>query len=57
MQTPIESTARFSAMPDDETLATTIAALATRGFGTEVVEDLTRRADGARGLGVRASSG
>jgi L-lactate utilization protein LutC len=40
MQTPIESTARFTAMPDDETLATTVAALEARGFGTEVVEDL-----------------
>ena len=40
MQTPIDSTARFTAMPDDETLAATVAALAARGFGTEVVEDL-----------------
>ena len=40
MQTPIKSTARFTAMPDDETLATTVAALEARGFGTEVVEDL-----------------
>ena len=40
MQTPIESTARFTAMPDDETLETTVAALAVRGFGVEVVDDL-----------------
>ena len=40
MQTPIESTARFTALPDDETLATTVAALEARGFGTEVVDDL-----------------
>jgi acyl-CoA hydrolase len=40
MQTPIESTARFTAMPDDETFETTVAALAVRGFGVEVVDDL-----------------
>ena len=30
MQTPIETTARFTAMPDDETLETTVAAVAAR---------------------------
>ena len=40
MQTPIESTDRFTVLPDDETLATTVAALEGRGFGTEVVDDL-----------------
>jgi len=40
MQTPIETTARFTAMPDDETLETTVAAVAARGFGVEVVDDL-----------------
>ena len=45
MQTPIERTNRFTALPDDETLATTVAALEARGFGTEVVDDL----DAARG--------
>src|SRR5829696_6885122 len=40
MQTPIQSTARFTAMPDDDTLATTVAALAVRRFGIEVADDL-----------------
>jgi hypothetical protein len=40
MPAPIASTARFAAMPDDETLAATVAALAARGFGVEVAEDL-----------------
>ena len=40
MHTPSESTARFTAMPDDETLETTVAAVAARGFGVEVVDDL-----------------
>src|SRR4051812_9650208 len=35
---------RFTVLPDEETLAATIAALEGRGFGTEVVADL----DGAR---------
>jgi len=47
MQTPIEGTARFTALPDEETLAATVAALEARGFGTEVVEDLdAAREDG-----------
>jgi L-lactate utilization protein LutC len=40
MHTSIESTDRFTAMPDDETLAATVAALRARKFGTEVVDDL-----------------
>src|SRR3954452_1861253 len=40
MQTPIESDIRFTALPSDDTFATTVSALAARGFGTEVVEDL-----------------
>lgn len=42
MQTPIDSTDRITAMPDEETLAATVAALAARGFGAEVVDDLGR---------------
>jgi hypothetical protein len=33
-------TGRFTVLPDDETLAATVAALAARGFGTEVVDGL-----------------
>src|SRR3954463_5523303 len=33
-------TDRFAPLPDDETLATTLAGLQARGFGVEVVEDL-----------------
>jgi acyl-CoA hydrolase len=33
-------TGRFTVLPDDETLAATVAALAARGFGTEVVDRL-----------------
>ena len=40
MHTSIDSTDRFTALPDDETLAATVAALEARGFGTEVVDDL-----------------
>jgi hypothetical protein len=40
MHTSIESTDRFTAMPDDETLAATVAAVAARKFGIEVVDDL-----------------
>jgi hypothetical protein len=47
-QSPIDASAaapeRFTALPDDETLAATVAGLEGRGFGVEVVEDL----DGAR---------
>jgi len=44
MQTHIDPI-RFTAMPDDETLTTTVAALEARGFGTEVVEDLDAARD------------
>jgi hypothetical protein len=40
MQTSTESTQRFTDLPDEETLATTVAALERRGFGIEVVDDL-----------------
>jgi hypothetical protein len=40
MHTPTESTDRFTALPDDATLAATVAALEARGFGTDVVDDL-----------------
>jgi acyl-CoA hydrolase len=40
MQTPLESAIRFTALPNDDTFAKTVSALAARGFGTEVVEDL-----------------
>ena len=40
MQTPTDSTGRFTALPDEEALTATAAALQTRGFGTEVVDDL-----------------
>jgi acyl-CoA hydrolase len=40
MQTPTDTPARFTALPDDDTLAATVAALAARRFGVEVVEDL-----------------
>ncbi len=31
---------RFTALPDDETLAATVIALEEHGFGVEVVDDL-----------------
>ena len=40
MHVRIDSTSRFTALPDGETLAETVAALERRGFGVEVVEDL-----------------
>lgn len=40
MHTSTERTARFTALPDDETLAATVAALEARGFPTEIVDDL-----------------
>jgi acyl-CoA hydrolase len=44
MTTPAMSTSppadRFVTLPDDETLAETVAALQKRGFGVEVVDDL-----------------
>jgi LUD domain len=40
MYVRIDSTDRFAALPDDETLAVTVDALEARGFGAEVVDDL-----------------
>lgn len=40
MQTRIDTPNRFSALPDDETLAATAAALQERGFSAEIVDDL-----------------
>jgi hypothetical protein len=47
MDTSIESTAPFTALPDEETLATTVAALEARGFGVDVVDDLDAARDAA----------
>jgi len=40
MDAQIDSTHHFTALPDDDTLAETVAALSERGFGTDVVDDL-----------------
>lgn len=40
MHAKIDSTDRFTALPDDVTLLETVAALEERGFGAEVVDDL-----------------
>jgi hypothetical protein len=40
MHVRIDSTSRFTALPDSETLAETVAALEKRGFDVEVVDDL-----------------
>ena len=36
----VEASERFTALPDDKTLAATVVALEEHGFGVEVVEDL-----------------
>jgi hypothetical protein len=40
MHAQTDSTNRFAALPDDETLSETVAALRERGFDTQVVDDL-----------------
>ncbi len=40
MHARIDSSDRFTALPDDETLAETAAALEQRGFSAEIVDDL-----------------
>ena len=40
MQARTDSPNRFAALPDDETLSETVAALRERGFDTQVVDDL-----------------
>jgi hypothetical protein len=35
-----DASPRFTALPDDRTLATTVVALEEHGFGVEVVDDL-----------------
>jgi L-lactate utilization protein LutC len=40
MDTKIDSSDRFIALPDDETLGQTVAALEANGFSVEVVDDL-----------------
>ena len=40
MHVQTESTDRFTALPDEETLAGTVAALEAHGFSAEVVDDL-----------------
>ncbi|MDX3853930.1 LUD domain-containing protein [Streptomyces sp. AK02-01A] len=48
--TTIDTSARFTTLPDDATLSATVAALQERGFGVEVVDDVhaARRAALAR---------
>ena len=40
MSTAIQTTDRFTALPDERTLAETVVALEEHGFGVEVVDDL-----------------
>jgi hypothetical protein len=40
MSTPTQTSDRFTSLPDEPTLAATAAALDSRGFGVEVVDDL-----------------
>ena len=40
MSTTIQTTDRFTALPDERTLAETVVALEERGFSVEVVDDL-----------------
>ena len=40
MSSTIQTSDRFTALPDERTLAETVAALQQRGFSVEVVDDL-----------------
>jgi hypothetical protein len=40
MSTMIQTSDRFTVLPDEQTLAETCAALGERGFSVEVVDDL-----------------
>jgi hypothetical protein len=50
MNTTIQTSDRFNALPDERRLTETVVALEARGVGVEVVDDL----DAAREGGARA---